>query len=129
MGIKHMASSMGRGLIAVLLMIMLCSLVLSLLLRFTGLTEASLKWVTVGLSFLSLFIGGLISGKKGQSKGWLLGGGTSLLFSFLVFLVQYLGYQSTFNSSQYMYHGLFLLLAIIGGIMGVNLSSHKQTYK
>jgi putative membrane protein (TIGR04086 family) len=129
MGIKHMASSMGRGLLAVLLMIMVCSLVLSLLLRFTGLTEASLKWVTIGLSFLSLFIGGLISGKKGQNKGWLLGGGTSIMFSFLVFLIQYLGYQSTFNSSQYMYHGIFLLLSVIGGIMGVNLSSHKQAYK
>lgn len=68
MGIKHMASSMGRGLIAVLLMILLCSLVLSLILRFTGLTEASLKWVTIGLSFLSLFIGGMISGKKDKVK-------------------------------------------------------------
>jgi putative membrane protein (TIGR04086 family) len=129
MGMRHMFSSMGRGLAAILLMIMVCSLVLSLLLRFTGLTESSLKWVTIGLSFLSLFIGGFISGKKGQSKGWLLGGGTSLLFSFLVFLIQYLGYQSTFNSSQYMYHALFLILAMIGGIMGVNLSSHKQSYK
>jgi putative membrane protein (TIGR04086 family) len=129
MGIKQMASSMGRGLVAILLTIMVCSLVLSLLLRFTGLTESSLKWVTMGLSFLSLFIGGFVSGKKGQNKGWLLGGGTSLMFSFLVFLIQYLGYQSTFNSSQDMYHGIFLLLSVIGGIMGVNLSSHKQAYK
>jgi putative membrane protein (TIGR04086 family) len=124
---KHMILSMGRGLIAILLMIMVSSLVLSLLLRFTGVTESSLKWVTVGLSFLSLFIGGFISGKKGQNKGWLLGGGTSLLFSFLVFLIQYLGYQSTFNSSQYMYHAIFLVLCMIGGIMGVNISSHKNT--
>jgi putative membrane protein (TIGR04086 family) len=126
MGVKHMLHSMGRGLAAILLLIMISSLVLSLLLRFTGLTESSLKWVTMGISFLTLFVGGFISGKKGQSKGWLLGGGTSLLFSFLVFLVQYLGYQSTFNSSQYMYHGIFLALSMIGGIMGVNLSSHHQ---
>jgi putative membrane protein (TIGR04086 family) len=124
---KLMVFSMGRGLLAILLMIMVSSLVLSLLLRFTGLTESSLKWVTLGLSFLSVFIGGFISGKKGQNKGWLLGGGTSLLFSFLVFLIQYLGYQSTFNSSQYMYHGIFLVLCMIGGIMGVNVSSHKST--
>jgi putative membrane protein (TIGR04086 family) len=125
MGIKHMFHSMGRGLAAILFLIMISSLVLSLLLRFTGVAESSLKWVTIGLSFLSLFAGGFISGKKGQSKGWLLGGGTSLLFSFLVFLIQYLGYQSTFNSSQYMYHAIFLALSMIGGIMGVNLSSHK----
>ncbi|WNB93293.1 TIGR04086 family membrane protein [Bacillus sp. NEB1478] len=129
MGVKHMFHSMGRGLAAILFLIMVSSLVLSFLLRFTGVTESSLKWVTLGLSFLALFAGGFISGKKGQSKGWLLGGGTSLLFSFLVFLIQYLGYQSTFNSTQYMYHGIFLALSMLGGIMGVNLSSHNNAYK
>ncbi|SFD62699.1 putative membrane protein, TIGR04086 family [Bacillus sp. OV194] len=125
MAVRHMFSSMIKGVATILVAIIISSLILSLLLRFTSLTESSLKWVTTGLSFLSLFIGGFLSGKKGKEKGILLGSGTALLFSLLVFLVQYLGYQTTFTSMQYMYHGIFLLLCMLGAIMGVNFSSHK----
>ncbi len=125
MAVRHMFSSMIKGVATILVAIIISSLILSLLLRFTSLTESSLKWVTTGLSFLSLFIGGFLSGKKGKEKGIMLGSGTALLFSLLVFLVQYLGYQTTFTSMQYMYHGIFLLLCMLGAIMGVNFSSHK----
>lgn len=125
MDVRHMFSAMMKGVIAILVAILISSLILSLLLRFSSLTESSLKWVTTGLSFLSLFIGGFLSGKKGKTKGIMLGSGTALLFSLLVFLVQYLGYQTTFTPTQYMYHGIFLLLGMLGAIMGVNTSSHK----
>ncbi|MDN4526261.1 TIGR04086 family membrane protein [Fictibacillus fluitans] len=125
MNARHMFSAMIKGVAAILVAIIISSLILSLLLRFTSFTELSLKWVTTGLSFLSLFIGGFLSGKKGKEKGMMLGIGTALLFSLFVFLVQYLGYQTTFTSTQYLYHGIFLLLCMLGSIMGVNVSSHK----
>jgi putative membrane protein (TIGR04086 family) len=128
MGAKHMVSSMFKGLLAILIFIVISSIVLSLILRFSSATEQSLKWVTLALSLVSMFAGGFLTGKKAQVKGWMLGAGTSLMFSLLVFLVQFLGYQTTFNSMQYLYHGLFMLLCMIGGIMGVNFSSHS-TYK
>ncbi|MFC7371223.1 TIGR04086 family membrane protein [Fictibacillus iocasae] len=125
---KHMAASMLKGLFVILIFIIVSSVILSLILRFTSATEQSLKWVTLALSFVSMFAGGFLTGKKAQAKGWVLGAGTSMLFSLLVFLIQYLGYQTTFSSMQYLYHGLFMILCMIGGIMGVNFSSHS-TYK
>ncbi|MGM7702159.1 TIGR04086 family membrane protein [Pseudalkalibacillus sp. Hm43] len=123
---RRMITAMGFGLVVVLAIIMCSSFLLSLLLRFTSLTEHSLTWVILGLSILALFIGGMVSGKKGKEKGWILGAGTGLLFSVVVFLVQYLGYQVQFDPEQYLYHLGYLLASALGGVMGVNLSSHKH---
>ncbi len=123
---RRMITAMGFGLVVVLAIIMGSSFLLSLLLRFTSLTEQSLTWVILGLSILALFIGGMVSGKKGKEKGWILGAGTGLLFSVVVFLVQYLGYQVQFDPEQYLYHLGYLLASALGGVMGVNLSSHKH---
>lgn len=123
---RRMITAMGFGLVVVLAIIMCSSFLLSLLLRFTSLTEHSLTWVILGLSILALFIGGMVSGKKGKEKGWILGTGTGLLFSVVVFLVQYLGYQVQFDPEQYLYHLGYLLASALGGVMGVNLSSHKH---
>ncbi|WP_408007057.1 TIGR04086 family membrane protein [Pseudalkalibacillus sp. A8] len=123
---RRMISAMGFGLIVVLAIIMSSSFILSMILRFSSLTEQSFTWVILGLSIIALFIGGIVSGKKGKEKGWLLGAGTGLLFTIVVFLVQYLGYQIKFDPQQYLHHLGYLLASALGGMMGVNLSSHKH---
>ncbi|WLD92217.1 TIGR04086 family membrane protein [Alkalihalobacillus sp. AL-G] len=127
---KRMVSAMGFGVVVVIAIIMVSSFLLSLLLRFTSLNQQSITWVILGLAVLALFIGGLVSGKKGKEKGWLSGAGTGLLFSVLVFLVQYLGYQVQFDAEQYLYHIGYLVVSALGGMMGVNLSSNRsQSFK
>jgi putative membrane protein (TIGR04086 family) len=121
----RMFSAMLSGLIVVLGIILTCSIIISLLLRFTSLSESSFTWIIIGLSFLALFLGGFVSGKKGKEKGWFLGAGTGFLFSILVFLVQYLGYQIQFDSLQYLYHFGYMLVSLIGGILGVNLANQR----
>lgn len=122
---RRMIMAMGFGLVVILTIIMCSSFILSLILKFSDLTEQSLTWVILGLSILALFIGGIVSGKKGKEKGWVLGAGTGVLFSLVVFLVQYLGYQVNFDPQQYMYHLGYLLASTLGGVMGVNMSSQK----
>lgn len=114
-----------HGLLTIFAMALIISLIISLLLKFTGLTEGTLKWVMVALSFLTLFIGGFVSGGKGKEKGWLIGGITSLLFTLIIILFQFLGLGSSFTLSQAAFHGGFMLTAMLGGMMGVNLSSSK----
>lgn len=41
------------------------------------------------------------------------------------FFFQFLGYGKTFTMEQTMYHGGFLAIAMLGGVMGVNLSGSK----
>lgn len=114
-----------KGVIAIFMIAFLTSIVFAFLLKFTTIAEDSLQWVITALSFIAFFIGGFISGKSGGEKGWLLGGATALLFSCLVFLLQFLGYDEQFSLLQLLYHGGFLIAACFGGIIGVNIATNK----
>ncbi|MCT8139535.1 TIGR04086 family membrane protein [Anaerobacillus sp. CMMVII] len=117
---------MVYGLVTILLIILSVSFIISLLLRFTSLTETSFSWVIMVLTFVALIIGGFVSGGKSKQKGWMVGAGTGLLYSLLVFLVQYLGYNATFSMEQYLFHGGFVFAAIIGGVLGVNVVRNSR---
>ncbi|MFK2824492.1 TIGR04086 family membrane protein [Bacillus sp. B190/17] len=102
-----------------------CSLIFSLILRFSSLTESSLLLSITIASFLVLFIGGFISGKLSGNKGWLSGGAAGLLYSIIMMLYQYLGHDSVFQWEQLVYHLCFIITAMMGGVLGVNVSSKK----
>ncbi|WP_245712446.1 TIGR04086 family membrane protein [Anaerobacillus alkalilacustris] len=119
-------TSMVYGLITILVIILSVSFIISLLLRFTSLTESSFSWIIMLLTFVALLVGGFVSGGKSKQKGWMVGLGTGLLYSLLVFLVQFLGYNNTFSTEQYLFHGGFILTAIIGGVLGVNVVRNSR---
>lgn len=121
MAYRGIFGSMLYGLIGVLFIAVAFSFVISLILSFSSLTEASFSWFILIVSFLALFIGGMIAGVKAKEKGWMVGAGTALLFTVITLLIQYLGYNSTFTMEQYLYHGGYLLASVFGGIIGVNL--------
>ncbi|WP_018661037.1 TIGR04086 family membrane protein [Heyndrickxia acidiproducens] len=115
----------GLGVIFVLLAI--ASLAISLILKFTDMAEQSLHTLVTVISFIALFTGGLIGGGKGKKKGWLLGTLTGIIYTGIVFLVQYLGYDEIFSFEQLIYHICYILTAMMGGILGVNLfSGHSR---
>lgn len=114
------------GLISIFVIIIVSSFILSIILKLTSVEESSLSWLILTLSSIALFIGGFISGGKGEEKGWLIGLSTGLLFTIIVFLVQYLGYESTFTIKQAIYHIAYLFIAAIGGIFGVNMAGKRN---
>jgi putative membrane protein (TIGR04086 family) len=118
---KKMGLALVFGITTILGIIMITSFIISLILKFTNLQENSVSWVLLAMTFLALFFGGLVSGGKGKVKGWLSGGATGLLFTFIVFIFQYLGYDQPFSMQQILYHIGLLLISTIGGIIGVNL--------
>lgn len=109
------------GWIFILLFIVVSSFVLALVLQFTTISQWMLSWVAFSVGLVGLFIGGMITGIKGKSKGWVVGGLTGLGFTLFIFLVQYLGYQNGFSIQQMLHHTGFILAAIFGGMIGVNL--------
>ncbi|MDC3415640.1 TIGR04086 family membrane protein [Aquibacillus salsiterrae] len=111
------------GWITVLAVMVFASLVLSLLLRFTSLGASTMTLTTLIVSIIALFAGGLVAGLKGKEKGWILGGLTGIGFTVLILLYQYLGYSGGFNLSQMLHHVGFLVAALVGGVLGVNMSS------
>ncbi|MCD8509229.1 MAG: TIGR04086 family membrane protein [Bacillus sp. (in: Bacteria)] len=62
-----------------------------------------------------------MSGGRSGQKGWLAGATTAILYSFVIFLVQYLGYNQGFDTQQLAIHSGYVLVAMLGGIFGVNV--------
>ncbi|WP_208590325.1 TIGR04086 family membrane protein [Gracilibacillus suaedae] len=115
------------GWIGIFVVMVLASVILTLLLRFTSLGESTLEMATLFISFIALFTGGLIAGLKAKHKGILIGTITSLLFTFVVFCYRFLGLHVGFSVVELVNHSAYLLLAIIGAIIGVNLSSEEES--
>lgn len=118
---KQQFTALMYGWVIVLGLIFIASIILALLLRFTTFNEPTLSWVTLVIGLLCLFIGGLVAGVKGKAKGWIIGGVTGLGFTLFTFLVQYLGYQQMFSLEQSLHHIGYILAALFGGMIGVNV--------
>ena len=123
---RKMGSAIIYGTISIFIFAVIFSLFFSLLLRFTSVTEASISYLILILSFISIFIGGLISGGKGKKQGLLLGGGTGLLYTLIILAFQYLGFDQTFSSREWIQSLCYILVCMMGGVLGVNLSGGKQ---
>ncbi|MFD1413986.1 TIGR04086 family membrane protein [Oceanobacillus jeddahense] len=119
-------TSLFYGWIILFALLFITSFTLGLVLKFLEMKEATLSWTTFIIGLLILFSCGMVTGLKGKAKGWLLGLLIGLGFTGFVFLVQFLGYQQAFSLSQAMYHGFYLIAAILGGIIGVNFSSPAE---
>lgn len=123
---KNQWTALLYGWVALFGILLLSSLILAILLNFTEFSDSALSLVTLIVGILALFIGGFIAGLKGKSKGWMIGALIGLGFTLLIFLVQYLGYQQVFTLKQTAYHSLYLGVALLGGILGVNLSGTAE---
>ncbi|QIW80844.1 TIGR04086 family membrane protein [Bacillus tequilensis] len=124
---KQVGKGILYGLIAIFSAMLLTSLAVSLLLTATSLEESSFNWLINAISFLSLFIGGFISGGKGKERGWMIGAMTALSFSMIILLFQYLGFGKTFTAEQLLFHLGFLGVCMLGGIFGVNMRGNRSS--
>ncbi|WP_096188247.1 TIGR04086 family membrane protein [Evansella halocellulosilytica] len=120
-------SSSLYGILTILVLVITVSFITSLLLRFTSLQEGSLGWILIGFSFLAMFFGGLVAGGRSGEKGWLAGAVTAILYTVVIFLVQFLGYNQGFDLQQLMMHSGYLIAAVLGGMFGVNIRG--QSYR
>lgn len=117
---KQQFVALMYGWTVILGLIFISSIILALSLKFTPLNDPTLSWITLVVGLITLFIGGIIAGTKGKQKGWLIGGFTGLGFTLFTFIVQYLGYQQAFSMEQSLNHLGYVLIAVVGGVIGVN---------
>ena len=124
---KKIGYAVLYGTISIFIFAIISSSIFAFILRFTALQETSIQYVITAMSFIALFIGGFIAGGKGQQKGWFLGGVTGFIYALLIFLYQILGLDSLFNVEQIIYYVCYILISMMGGILGVNLSGKSRT--
>ncbi|WP_347549447.1 TIGR04086 family membrane protein [Pseudalkalibacillus hwajinpoensis] len=125
---KHALSSMGSGLLAIVVIVLATGVLFSLILRFTSVSEQGISPFVIVGSVVAFFVGGFISGGKGGERGWMLGAGTACLYVLLLFLIQYLGYRISLNLEQLLYHAGYGAVCVLGGIIGVNVKggNHRE---
>ena len=123
---RNLGKAVLYGVVAIFLLAIGSSFIFSLLLKFTSVQESSLQYVMTSISFLSIFIGGFVTGGNGKQKGWLIGGATGLVYSLIIFLFQFLGYDSLFTFEQIIYHICYIITAMMGGILGVNIAGSSR---
>lgn len=124
---KQQFIALMYGWIVVLGLLLLTSIILAFLLRFTTMGESTLSWITLVVGLICLFIGGIVAGVKGKRKGWVIGSATGIGFTLFTFLVQYLGYQQVFSMGQSLHHLGFILAALFGGVIGVNMGATEES--
>jgi putative membrane protein (TIGR04086 family) len=126
---KNLGIAVLYGTLTIFILAIVSSLIFAFLLRFTSLQEASIQYVITAISFISIFAGGFISGGKGKQKGWLLGGLTGFIYSAIIFFYHFLGLGSLFSLEQIIYHICYILIAMMGGILGVNMGGNHEQLK
>lgn len=114
------------GWITILFFVLLSSAVLALIVHLTNITEFTLSYITLIIGLLTLFLGGFVAGIKGKANGWIIGLTTGLGFTLITFFIQYLGFNEIFTTKQIIYHITYILCAIIGSIIGVNLFTTQE---
>lgn len=115
------------GWVAILFFVLLSSAVLALIIRYSEITSFTLSYLTLIIGLFTLFLGGVIAGLKGKANGLMIGFITGIGFTILTFFIQYLGFNEVFTMKQFIYHITYILCAIVGSIIGVNLTDSEKT--
>lgn len=113
------------GVISIFILVIIASFISTLILRYTNVMEETFLWILISFSFVALFIGGFISGGKAGQKGWVAGALTAFLYSAFVFLMQFLSLDQGFDLQQLIIHIGYLIVAVLGGMMGVNVRGNS----
>ncbi len=119
---KKLFEALLSGWVIVFGVIILSSIVLAFLLKFTSLPPSIIPWVTLCIGVIALFSGGIVAGMKGKTKGWAIGGLIGVGFTLFTFTVQFLGYNEWFTLSQLLHHLGYIFVACLGGMIGVNIA-------
>lgn len=122
---KRLGKAVIYGFITIFIFGIISSFGFALLLKFTSMSEITVGYLIMATSFFSFFMGGLISGAKGKRTGWALGALVGILYVGTIFLFQYLGLDLKITIKQGAFNLAFVLISLMGGILGVNITSKK----
>lgn len=110
------------GLWYAFLWMMIGALILSLLLQWEFIEESSLPKFTYIIHAISLFIGGIVSGKRSTRKGWYQGATTGFMYGILLLMISFLALDSSITVADLTLLLPTIIIGAIGGMIGVNLS-------
>ncbi|TCS83838.1 TIGR04086 family membrane protein [Tepidibacillus fermentans] len=117
---KKYSNPILTGLIYTFSIVILSTVVLTLILYFTSLSEQSLPIFIYITTAISLLIGGFKSGKIAGTRGWYYGGITGIIYGIILSLIWFLGFNLDFQLRLLALLLLSFLFGSFGGMVGVN---------
>lgn len=75
---------------------------------------------------VSIFVGGFIIGKKSNKKGYLEGLKFGFVMCFILFLLNYLGFEKSMNLKFVVFNLIILVCSMFGGMVGISFRSSKK---
>ena len=115
--------ALTSGVIYSLLVMMAGSVILAAFLRLTNMFTNHYTFISITIGCVALCIGGIVAGKKGVSKGWLLGALMSGCIILISFVIQLFITKSSIEWIQFSYYALYILFGTFGGIIGVHFAN------
>lgn len=122
--IKYVRACVSGVMLSFLIMIA-GSIILATILRFTSMFASHYTSISITIECIALFIGGIFAGKRGISKGWLLGALMSLCIIIMALTIQLFITKTSIEWIQFTYYALYLFFGTLGGIIGVHFTSDE----
>lgn len=116
-------SPLLAGLLTVWLLVLIGSFVTALVLNYTNVQEQHFNYFSYTINSLALLVGGWISGRRSERKGWYYGGLTGLLYAVIVFFIGLLAFDTPIDWNNLILFIGAVLVAAVGGMIGVNTRS------
>lgn len=99
--------------------ILITTIIFTLLNYFNILSTPTLKIISIITIILSLFIGGYLTGRKANKKGYLEGIKFGLIMIIIILILNLLIFKNEFNLINILYYISLLLSSMIGGMFGI----------
>ncbi|AUS08469.1 TIGR04086 family membrane protein [Laceyella sacchari] len=100
--------------------ILFCSFLAALGLRYTSLPSDNVTAISYIVNAGALFAGGLASGRRAGRKGWMIGGIQGVLFVLLVWLLSFLAFDAAPTINPLAFLCFAFAVGGLGGMIGVN---------
>lgn len=114
-------SPLLSGLVYSMIFMIFGTLMISLIMLATNVQETSLFGYTMSIHGVSMFIGGIVSGKRSGTRGWYHGGMLGIFYCLIVAIVGFLAYDTGITEQTLYLLGLTFGTGALGGMLGVNL--------
>lgn len=99
--------------------------IMTLLNYFNIITGSVLTITKIIITFIAIFIGGFIIGKKSKTKGWLEGIKIGIIILIILSIINFLILKVNFEFRIILYDIIILFSCTFGSIIGINLNHQK----
>ncbi|MCK8817992.1 TIGR04086 family membrane protein [Natroniella sulfidigena] len=113
-------SSILRGLIVSLIILLSSSIFLGVIISLTNITSNSVNTILFALNYLALFVGGVAASYSAQNNGWLNGGLVGVIYMAVIILLGSLWTPITISLGLVTRVAIGFAVSALGGMIGIN---------